>query len=432
MTNKIGIKVLKDDDFELLKGQKIENYLQFLSCEGYNIKREELEGLRMDATGFSPDLAKQLGEDYLHGYIVITTVNQRDDVIIRDDYSCLRPFINFIYSNSEVFNLINDITLKEVLIGKLTCYYDRMFRRLFVELNLDTPGKSIRRIREIKKEIATLRADPYRMLSKARTEKLKKIAVEPYDLSQRFPTLDLVRIPEGNLLPLRKQVECLREAKPEGDVFYFVGQRNIIIYFSNVKPSVYLGDDVDIFLQGNNRNQILNILFRHGFIGFKEDLTNTKLEEIARESIISTITTSSFLTGLETETEIPAVQITAKLNEYKVIRNKITKDINQNNILFRDLDFAIKKDLVEPKRNRIDIQELLSKIEPENLIKMYLHDNRRFKQHFSSARDEEKVSILGKLISYLRQSNQSNLIVNTWLAENHFKICKECGIRFVM
>ena len=432
MSNKIDFKVLKDGDFELIKGQKADNYLQFLSHTGTTATREDIEGLRMDATGYSPDLAKKFGEDYLKGHIVFTTVNQRDDVILRDDYSCLRHLINFIYADQEFFNLINDITLKEVLMGKISCYYDRLNRKLFIELDLETPGKSVKRIKEIKQEIGTLKTDPYRMLSKARTEKLKKLVTEPYDISQKYPTLELIRIPERNILPVRKPVECMREAIPEGDVYYLVSQRSIVIYFTTIKPSIYLGDDADIFLNGNNKNQVLNVLFRHGYIGFKEDLTNTKLEQIAREAIISTITTSSFFSGLEAETEIPQSQVKAKAEEYKVIRNKITKDLNQNNLLFRDLDYSVKKDLIEAKKNRMDIQEILSKLEPENLIKMYLYDTRRFKKHFTSARDEEKNSILSKLISWVKQTNQFNLIVNTWLAENYFKVCKETGIRFVI
>ena len=270
------------------------------------------------------------------------------------------------------------------------------------------------------------------MLSKTRTEKLKKLVAEPYDISQKYPTLDLIRIPERNILPVRKPVECMRESIPEGDVYYLVSQRSIVIYFTTIKPSIYLGDDADIFLNGTNKNQVLNVLFRHGYIGFKEDLTNTKLEQIAREAIISTITTSSFFSGLEAETEIPQSQVKAKAEEYKVIRNKITKDLNQNNILFRDLDYSVKKDLIEAKKNRMDIQEILSKLEPENLIKMYLYDTRRFKKHFSSAKDEEKNSILSKIISWIKKTNQSKQIVNTWLAENYFKICKETGIRFVV
>ncbi|MEQ8192052.1 MAG: hypothetical protein ABRQ39_29065, partial [Candidatus Eremiobacterota bacterium] len=341
MSNKIDFKVLKDEDFELIKGQKTDNYLQFLSHTGINATEEDIEGFRMDATGYSPDLAKKFGEDYLKGHIVFTTVNQRDDVILRDDYSCLRHLINFIYADQEFFNLINDITLKEVLMGKISCYYDRLNRKLFIELDLETPGKSVKRIKEIKQEIGTLKTDPYRMLSKARTEKLKKLVSEPYDISQKYPTLELIRIPERNILPVRKPVECMREAIPEGDVYYLVGQRSIVIYFTTVKPSIYLGDDADIFLNGNNKNQVLNVLFRHGYIGFKEDLTNTKLEQIASEAIISTITTSSFFSGLEAETEIPPSQIKAKAEEYKVIRNKITKDLNQNNLLFRDLDYSV-------------------------------------------------------------------------------------------
>ncbi len=432
MADKIDFKVLKDEDFELIKGQKIDNYLQFLSHIGTNATREDIEGLRMDATGYSPDLAKKFGDDYLKGHVVITTVNQRDDVILRDDYSCLRHLINFIYADQEFFNLINDITLKEVLMGKISCYYDRLNRKLFIELDLETPGKSVKRIKEIKQEIGTIKTDPYRMLSKTRTEKLKKLVAEPYDISQKYPTLDLIRIPERNILPVRKPVECMRESIPEGDVYYLVSQRSIVIYFTTIKPSIYLGDDADIFLNGTNKNQVLNVLFRHGYIGFKEDLTNTKLEQIAREAIISTITTSSFFSGLEAETEIPQSQVKAKAEEYKVIRNKITKDLNQNNILFRDLDYSVKKDLIEAKKNRMDIQEILSKLEPENLIKMYLYDTRRFKKHFSSAKDEEKNSILSKIISWIKKTNQSNQIVNTWLAENYFKICKETGIRFVV
>ncbi|MEQ8168189.1 MAG: hypothetical protein ABRQ38_04780 [Candidatus Eremiobacterota bacterium] len=432
MSDKIDFKVLKDEDFELIKGQKADNYLQFLSHTGTTATREDIEGLRMDATGYSPDLAKKFGEDYLKGHIVFTTVNQRDDIILRDDYSCLRHLINFIYADQEFFNLINDITLKEVLMGKISCYYDRLNRKLFIELDLETPGKSVKRIKEIKQEIGTLKTDPYRMLSKTRTEKLKKLVTEPYDISQKYPTLDLIRIPERNILPVRKPVECMRESIPEGDVYYLISQRSIVIYFTTIKPSIYPGDDADIFLNGTNKNQVLNILFRHGYIGFKEDLTNTKLEQIAREAIMSTITTSSFFSGLEAETEITPGQIKAKAEEYKVIRNKITKDLNQNNLLFRDLDYSVKKDLIEAKKNRMDIQEILSKLEPENLIKMYLYDTRRFKKHFNSARDEEKNSILSKLISWVKQTNQFNLIVNTWLAENYFKVCKETGIRFVI
>jgi hypothetical protein len=432
MVNKIELKVLKDEDFELIKGQKIENYLQFLSHTGTTATREDVEGLRMDATGYSPDLAKKFGEDYLKGHVVITTVNQRDDVIIRDDYSCLRHLINFIYADPDFFNLINDVTLKEVLMGKVSCYYDRLNRKLFIELDLETPGKSVKRIKEIKQEIGTLRSDPYRMMSKSRTEKLKKLVTEPYDISQKYPTLELIRIPDRNILPVRKPIECMREAIADGDIYYLVSHRNIVIYFTTVKPSIYPGDDADIFLNGTNKNQVLNVLFRHSYIGFKEDLTNTRLEQIARESIMSTITTSSFSSDIDTETEVPQSQIRAKMEEYKLIRNKVTKDLNQNNMLFRDLDYQVKKDLIEAKKNRMDIQELLSKLEPENLIKMYLHDNRRFKQHFSSARDEEKISILSKIISFVKQSLQFNQIVNTWLAENYFKICKETGIRFVV
>ncbi len=432
MSNKIDFKVLKDEDFELIKGQKADNYLQFLSHTGTTATREDIEGLRMDATGYSPDLAKKFGEDYLKGHIVFTTVNQRDDIILRDDYSCLRHLINFIYADQEFFNLINDITLKEVLMGKISCYYDRLNRKLFIELDLETPGKSVKRIKEIKQEIGTLKTDPYRMLSKTRTEKLKKLVTEPYDISQKYPTLDLIRIPERNILPVRKPVECMRESIQEGDVYYLISHRSIVIYFTTIKPSIYPGDDADIFLNGTNKNQVLNVLFRHGYIGFKDDLTNTKLEQIAREAIMSTITTSSFFSGLEAETEITPGQVKAKAEEYKVIRNKITKDLNQNNLLFRDLDYSVKKDLVEAKKNRMDIQEILSKLEPENLIKMYLYDTRRFKKHFSAARDEEKNSVLSKIISWIKQTNQFNLIANTWLAENYFKICKETGIRFVV
>jgi hypothetical protein len=340
------------------------------------------------------------------------------------------PLVNFIYSRQEIFDLINDITLKEVIVGKYSCQYDRKFRKLIVELYLETPGNSIKRLTDIKHEINTLRSDPYRMLSRSRNEKLKKLIEEPYNISEKFPSIEILRLPENNLFPLKKQIECFRESGKDGDIYYFVGQRNIVIYFSPVKPSVYLGDDVDIFLHGENKEQVLNILFRHGYIGFKDDLTNTALESIAWTSILGG-TTSTFLPDLY-NIEVSQAQIKTKVTEYQKIRNRVTNDNTQNNIIFRELDFLYKKDLIEPKQHRREIQEILSKIEPDNPIKMYLYDGRRFKHQFNSAKDDEKKGILYKIACFTNRTQKHNLIVNTWLAEHHFKICKEAGVRFVV
>ncbi len=433
MDNRKILKVLNDNDFEFLKGQKTENYFQFMSHMEYDIKKEEMEGLRLDATGYCPGLAKKLGEDYLKDYIVITSINQRDDIIVRDDRSYLRPLINYIYTPEKpLFDLIHDITLKEVLIGKMSCYYDRIRRSLFVEVDLETPGQSISRIREIVKEISSLRSDPYRMLSKSRTERLKKLIKEPCDISEKFPTLDIIRIPEGKVLPVRREMFCFRETDKNGDVYYFAGKRNMVIYFSRVKPNVYMGNDVDIFLSGTNTDQVLNVLFRHGYIGFREDLTNNTLEEIARNSIEATVTTSSFYSDIGVDPGATAGQVKARVEEYKNIRNKVTKNENQNNMLFRELDVTTKRDLVEARKNRREIMELLSKLEPENYIKMYMYDPGRFKNQFTEATDDEKQSMLSRVISYTERTQKYNLPLNTWLAEYHFKTCKEAGIRFVV
>ena len=433
MENKRILKVLNDNDFEPLKGQKVENYHQFLTHMKYDVKKEELQDLRLDATGYCPSLGKKLGEDYIKDYIIITSINQRDDVIIRDDRSYLRPLINYIYSQKEIFDLIHDITLKEVLIGKLSCYYDRLRRSLFVEVDLETPGKSIGRLREITAEISSLKSDPYRMLSKSRSMRLYNLVKKPYDISEIFPTLDFIRIPEKKVLPVRRELFCLRESSKNGDVYYFAGKRNMVIYFTRVKPDVYMGNEVDIFLNGsNNIEQVLNVLFRHGYIGFKEDLTNMKLEEIARNSIESTVTTSSFYTDITPDASVTAGQVKSRVEEYKAIRNRITRDEKQNNMLFRELDIITKKELIEAKKNRREVREILSKLEPENYIKMYMYDPRKFKEKFSEGNEDEKQVMLSKVLSYTERTGKYNLPLDTWLAEYHFKTCKEAGIRFVV
>lgn len=272
---------LEDDELNLeniktynLSDAEIEKYLEAIKKIGaskdVNSKHFSTRNINIDIGGFSLEVAKELGNDYLRGSYILISTKQRECDSLRKYISFEKSLIKKFFDN---YKNIEQILLGEALIGRYNIHIDKSFLDIIarspesifnIEIFFDTPLETIAKLKKIREDEKELLNDIERLKD---INFLKNLLYSIEEIISKHGSLD--RLPDKELI-LKNRVDYYKLNLQSIDI-YCLRVKNgipIFIYFdyNNIMKENYRRDDC-IILNGQNTDN-LNILIDLGIIGY--------------------------------------------------------------------------------------------------------------------------------------------------------------------
>lgn len=435
--------ILDNKKTYLLSKAEIQKYEKCLDGTNGNLLNSKDE-IYVDIEGFSVEIAKKLGNNYLGNNYILVSTKQIECDSIRDSKqqnAIIRKIFN-IHRNT-----IEQILTGEALIGivnqkDLSLMIDNPESLFNVEIVFDTPNNAISKLNNIRKDERILLENDDKLKDRAF---LKNLLQNIEDVSAEHGSLD--RIPDKeinitekldfNKLHLNKVTnsKVLSNGNvPSIDIYCLrsTDGTNIFVYFFtdgtlpfNDEKENYMNDDL-IILNGKNIES-LNVLMELGMVGYNpylglERAANMILRDRKekRENINETEQKNRF--DLDRDEKIPerAKELLAAVE--LLVENKRDKDF------FINLG-QIKIYMAYPLIQNEILYELLTRMENDEYKLCYM-DTEKFIKTVSNMNDEQLREFIEKILDTLEFREENNTMVNIWLMENRKNVCDDLGVKF--
>lgn len=227
--------------------------------------------VRIDSRGYSPDVAELLGREYLKNRIVIMDVGQKQAPLINPNYSFMGDFISKLYS--EFDGLIQAIVPFDCIVGQLGVYLPKDDNINFgLSVNLESPNKSIERIREVQKRVAEL--DKEKLFEE---KYVKNLADEVRNLNKTFKDVRKLKIGEKN--DLKMQIESFEYKSSNCEAYFFGSPARFGVYFGE-----YDGPDTGVtMLNGAEKETLFSYLLEKGCIRVDRKIIEKEMKKLEAE-----------------------------------------------------------------------------------------------------------------------------------------------------
>jgi hypothetical protein len=443
----------------LLSEDEIQKYEKYLkadlngnSNEYSNTNILNFKEIHVDIEGFSIEIAKKLGNNYLRNNCILVSTMQIECDSIRDSY--FSKYARKIFNTHR--NTIGQILTGEAIIGAINqkdinLLIDNPENLFNIEIVFDTPNNAISKLKNIRKDERILLENDAKLKDRAF---LKNLLQNIEDVSVEHGSLD--RIPDKDINLNEKvdfnklhlngtngemsfiDVYCLRSTEGTNIFVYFVN--NDILsstdnaFSFNGDEENYMNDDL-IILNGKDIES-LNVLIELGMVGYNPYLG---LERAANMIIRNRIENPrENINGLEQNLFDPDrdEKIPEKAKELLeavklLVENNKDKDLIRRirNNPFTNLG-KIKICMTYPLVQNEILYELLTRMENDEYKSCYM-DTEKFLQTVSNMNDEQLGEFMEKILGSLEFIEENNTVANTWLMENKKNVCKNLGIIFV-
>lgn len=402
--------ILNNHKTHLLSDTEKQKYLKWNS-NGNGNGNEDIskikEKIYVDTEGFSIEIAKKLGNNYLGNNCILVSTKQENCNSIR--YNCLgKNKDNIITTNKNAIirkiydahrNTIDQILMGEVLVGTdkqrdLDILIDNPDSLFNIEMKFDTPNNALSKLKNIRKNEKILLENEGKLKDR---RFLGKLLSSIEDISTDHGSLD--RIPD-NEIHIKEKVRFNKLRIDDIDIYCIkhTNDINIFVYFSNDDKEIYMSDGI-IILNGKDIES-LRVLIELGVVGYNPyiglERAANMISERAKELLAD-------------------IELLVKNNRDKDFfvnlgRNKIymTYPLIQNEILY----------------------ELLTRMEDDEYKSNYM-DTEKFISTVSNMNDEQLREFIEKTLNSLEFVEENNTMANMWLKENKKDICADLGIKFV-
>lgn len=401
--------------------------------------------IRVDIEGFSIDIAKMLGNNYLKNNCVLVSTKQIECDSIRGSY--FSKYARKIFNTHR--NTIEQILTGEAIIGvvnkkDLNMMIDSPESLFNIEILFDTPNNAISKLKNIREDERILLENSEKLKDRVF---LKNLLQTIDDVSVEHGSLD--RIPDkdinlkekvdfnklhlndvnGKMSPI--DIYCIRSTDGTHIFVYFLTDDTQSF---NGDEESYMNDDI-IILNGKDIGS-LNVLIELGMVDYSpylglERAANMILRnriESQRENINRP---EQNIFDLYKNEDIPekAKELLAAVK--LLVENKMDKDLVRRirTNPFTDLGH-IKIYMIYPLIQNEILYELLTRMENDEYKSCYM-DTEKFLYTISSMNDEQLIEFMEKILDSLEFVEENNTVVNTWLMENRKNICKNLGVKFV-
>ncbi len=389
----------------------------------------------VDIEGFSIDIAKKLGNNYLGNNCILVSTKQVECDSIRN--SCSSKHIRNIFNIHH--DIIEQILMGEVLIGTvdqkdLDAIIDNPESLFNIEMVFDTPNNAISKLKNIRRDEKILSENDSKLKDRLF---LKNLLQNIEDVSSKHGSLD--RIPNKEI-GLAEKVYFNKLCLDDIDIYCLKSTDgdNIFVYFDNDDKENYANDDL-IILNGKNIDS-LNVLIELGMVGYSPYLG---LERAANMILRNR--------KEKKEKREDGVEQKNKQNSKQKNRFYLDNDDNDDNIHERAKELLTAVELlVENKRNKdffinlgqIKIYmtypliqneilyELLTRMENDEYKSCYMNTE-KFIQTVLDMNDEQLREFVERILDSLEFIEENNVMANMWLMENRKNVCYDLGIKFV-
>lgn len=399
----------------LLSDIEIQKYLR---CnENREISNVE-DKIFIDTEGFSIEMAKKLGNNYLKNSCILVSTRQEECDSIRGGHR-KNTIIRKIFNTNR--NMIEQLLMGEAIVGTekqkdldtIIFNPDSLFN---IEMTFDTPNNAVSKLKNIRKDERILLESSGKLKDR---EFLKSLLYNIEDVSTYHGSLD--RIPDKEI-HIKEKTNFNKLRIDDIDIYCLKPKENtiILIYFSDNDREIYMNDDI-IILNGKN-TESLRILIELGIVGYS---TYLGLERAASMTL-------RYRKGrkekIETKEKIENLDIPERAKELLSTVGLLIEN-NRNKDFFINLDHN-KMYMVYPLIQNDILYELLTRME-NNDYKSYYMDTEKFISTVSNMENEKVGDFLMKILDSLEFVEENNTMVNLWLRENKKDICDNLGIKFV-
>lgn len=406
---------------------------------------KKIKNINIDLGGFSLDIGKELGMDYLRGNYILISTEQRNCDIIRKYASFGYPLIKKLLDSH--CQEIKQILLGEAIIGKILGKLldiqnpENMFD---IEMEFDTPTNAITKLKKIREEERRLLNDPDRLKDR---KYLKNLLDNIEEIVMIHGSLDRIQDIE---LTIKAKLDYYKINLDRLDIYCLnYREKTIFIYFDSIDnfnlidnfdsidyiddiKNIYRKDNLTI-LNGNDSN-ILNLLIDLKLVGYSPYLgleravnmiARTRSERLKRflEKNPESADKKLFLEELMKEEKMPEKAKELLLAIQSLVRNgrdrKFFYTLGKNKIY-----------TVYPLIQDQILYEILSRVENDDIKSVYM-DTSKFIETVSGMNDEQLIEFLNKILDSLEFRDEYNPVINMWLKENKKDICERLGINFV-
>lgn len=393
-----------------------------------NIKEE----INIDIEGFSIEIAKSFGNNYLGNNCILVSSRQIDcDSIIYNSSNIKNKIIRKIFDIHR--NTIEQILMGEPLIGtirqkNIDMMIDNPESLSNIEIVFDTPNNAISKLKNIRENERILLETDGKLKDRLF---LKNLLQNIDDVSTKHGSLD--RIPDKEI-NLKEKVDFNKLHLNDIDIYCLKSAdgTNIFVYFiddSNFDDKEhYMNDDI-IILNGKDLES-LNVLMELGMVGYNPYLgleraanmiiRNRKEKKENKENIETEQNNRFFLDTDENMPEVAKELLTAVES---LIENKRDKDF------FVNLG-QIKTYMIYPLIQNEILYDLLTRMENDK-FKSYYMNTEKFIQFVSNMNDDQLREFIENILDSLEFIEENNTMVNMWLNENRKNVCNDLGIKFI-
>lgn len=386
----------------------------------------------VDIEGFSMEIAKKLGNNYLNNNYILVSTKQIECDSIRDSY--FSQYIRKIFNVHR--DIIDQILMGEALIGivdqkDLSLMIDNPETLFNVEIVFDTQNNTISKLKKIRKTERILLENNDKLKDRGF---LKNLLQNIEDVSLEHGSLD--RIPDKEIV-IKEKVDFNKLCLDGIDIYCLKSTdgTNIFVYF-DTDSTLLFDDEKEIYMKDgifvlNGKNiESLNVLMELGMVGYNPYLglervanmilRNRKEKREKRENTIGVEKINRFY--LDNEENIPERAKELLTAVELLVENKRDKNF------FTNLD-QIKIYMTYPLIQNEILYELLTRMENDEYKSCYM-DTEKFMKTVSNMDDGQLRGFIENILYSLEFREENNTMVNMWLMENRKNVCDDLGIKF--
>lgn len=394
------------------------------------------DDIHVDIEGFSIEIAKKLGNNYLINKCILVSTKQMECDSIRD--SCPGKYSK--QQNAiirKIFNIhrntIEQILIGEALIGIINqkdpiVMIDNPDSLFNIEIEFDTPNNAILKLKNIRNDERTLLENEGKLKDR---EFLKNLLQNIDDISVTHGSLS--RIPDKEI-NIKEKVDFNRLRLDDMDIYCLKSNdgTNIFVYFFADNKLLFSDDESymndDLIILNGKDIESLNVLIEMGIVGYNpciglERYANMILRHRKEKSGSSSYIEQKNTFYLDNNDNMPerARELLAAVE--LLVKNNRSKDF------FTSLG-DIKTYMIYPLVQNGILYELLTRMENDEYKSCYM-DTEKFIQEVSNMSDEQLGNFMEKILDSLEFVEENNTMVNMWLMENRKNVCNDLGIKFV-
>jgi len=247
-------------EFLKIDNKLAQNYVAALNSLGIGDVR--LDSFEIDKRGFSQEIGKIIGPNYLDGAIIIVCPEQ--GALELNDFT-LDALINEFFSKN--IKAIESITPNEALFsrieGNLAYIFAGSKARLCIKTAFETPNNSIKRLSVIKEGLERINQQPELLLCDSF---ISPVAAESAAISTIYKKSDIESLLSNRIQQVELYPDIAKLSMKEADVYYF-SEPQLLICFP--KSNIVLAKQV---IDGRDANRVLEALYDNELITFNENI----------------------------------------------------------------------------------------------------------------------------------------------------------------